>query len=315
MVRGIVVTALVVLAAIVLDLLLGEPKRMHPLVGFGTWVRWLENKVYRGSQNSLFCRLIGIVSVLIVVTPVIMTVFFVHAFLSSQSVVADGVFSAALVYFCIAGRSLHEHAMAVYQALKHQDLALARQQVGKIVSRDTTGLDQSAVSKACVETVLENGSDAIFAPLFWYLLAGPTGIVAYRVVNTLDAMWGYKNSRYIYFGWAAARLDDLLNYLPARLCAFSYALCGHFSGAVKAWRVQAPACASPNAGPVMSAGAGALRLSVGGNASYHGTTVVKPILGYGAHAVFSDIPRALGLVRYSVLLWLLVIVVGGLLWQ
>ena len=139
-----------------------------------------------------------------------------------------------------------------------------------IVSRQTDKMTTNDVRKATIESVLENGADAIFAPLFWFIIAGPTGAILYRLTNTLDAMWGYKNTQYFYFGWATARFDDFLNWVPARLTALSYALLGKSLDAFKCWKNQAHLLDSPNAGPVMTAGAGALDIRLGGPAWYHG---------------------------------------------
>jgi adenosylcobinamide-phosphate synthase len=160
------------------------------------------------------------------------------------------------------------------------------------------------VAKACVESTLENGNDAVFGVLFWFALFGGAGAVLFRLSNTLDAMWGYKTGRFLRFGWAAARIDDLLNYVPARLTAISYALLGQTRVALACWRRQAPTWESPNAGPVMSAGAGSLGLALGGPAIYHGQIEERPSLGEGLPARREDIPRALSLVRRGIALWL-----------
>ena len=156
------------------------------------------------------------------------------------------------------------------------------------------------------------GSDAVFAALFWFCLLGAPGVVLYRLSNTLDAMWGYRNERFERFGWAAAKIDDVLNYVPARLVALTYALLGHTRLALRCWRRQAPLWDSPNAGPVMAAGAGALGVSLGGSAVYHGIEEQRPQLGEGAPPRARDIERALNLVYGGVALWMLVLVAGGL---
>jgi len=182
-----------------------------------------------------------------------------------------------------------------------------------IVSRDTADLDEEGISRATVESVLENGCDAIFGALFWFVLAGAAGAVLYRLANTLDAMWGYRTPRYRDFGWAAARLDDLLNWLPARLTALSYVAMGTKPAlAWRCWREQAPNWKSPNAGPVIAAGAGALGLALGGPARYHGEWQPRPALGEGLAPRAEDIGRAVALVRRALWLWLGVIALGGL---
>ncbi len=288
-------TAAIALAALLLDRWLGEPPRWHPLELFGRLALHAEARLYadslwRGASLTL----------LLVLPPVLLA--------AAASVWLLGWLVELLVLYLATGwRSLAEHARAVSSALKAEDLAEARKRVAFLVSRDTQGLDAAGITKAAVESVLENGNDALFGALFWYLAAGAPGVVAYRLVNTLDAMWGYRTSRYNRFGRAAARLDDLLNWVPARLTALAYALSGDARRAFDCWRRQGRAWMSPNAGPVMAAGAGALRVRLGGAAVYDGQVVNRPPLGVGEPVAAKDIERALGLLRRAVWLWLVVI--------
>jgi adenosylcobinamide-phosphate synthase len=212
--------------------------------------------------------------------------------------------------FAIGHRSLYQHAQAVADALKRHDEGQARQLAARMVSRDPDSLE---IPKATTESVLENGNDALFGALFWFVVAGAPGCLVYRLANTLDAMWGYRSARYRDFGWAAARLDDLLNMIPARLTALSYALTGHTGSALHCWRTQTTAWESPNAGPVMAAGAGALTITLGGPACYHGEWHQRPRLGKGSPPGAEDISRALHLVSASLVLWLILPLLADLL--
>ncbi|HET7831713.1 MAG TPA: adenosylcobinamide-phosphate synthase CbiB [Gallionella sp.] len=300
---------LMMLAAVLLDRLLGEPCRLHPLVGFGNLARRIEKIGYGDASVAPFMRRMrGVIAVGVLLLPL-----GILAALLQQLPLFGILFSVILLYFAIAPRALNEHAGRVATAFAAGDLPEARHQVSMMVSRDTRELDESGVARATVESVLENGNDAIFGALFWFAVAGAPGVVLYRLSNTLDAMWGYRNERYYYFGWAAARLDDVLNFIPARLTAVSYALLGHTRSALACWRQQAAAWDSPNAGPVMAAGAGALRIQLGGAAIYHGHLEQRPALGCGTAAQAEDIRRAMRLVRDTLFLWLLLITLGALL--
>jgi adenosylcobinamide-phosphate synthase len=286
-----------------LDRLLGEPKRWHPLFAFGA----LANTAERAFNRGAWRRLSGVLAWALIVLP-----WVALALWARPHNLLGWALDAGLLYLALGGRSLAEHATRVAADLAAGDLAAARWHVGWMVSRDTGELDESGVAKACVESTLENGNDAVFGALFWFALLGGPGAVLFRLANTLDAMWGYKSERFLGFGWAAARLDDALNYLPARLTAFSYALFGRTRSALDSWRRQAPAWESPNAGPVMAAGAGSLGLALGGAAIYHGQLEARPPLGEGRPARFDDIARGLRLVRRSLLLWLTLFLCWGL---
>ncbi|BDU15583.1 adenosylcobinamide-phosphate synthase CbiB [Lysobacter auxotrophicus] len=301
--------ALAMLAAVALDAMLGEPRRAHPLVAFGRYAAWIERRWHRDRRAA------GVFAWMLAVAPLVLAVAGV-SHLVGRWPWASSILAALVLYLAIGHRSLAEHARAVEIALRADDLDAARAAVGRMVSRDTGALDTSQVAAAATESVLENGSDAVFGALFWFALLGAPGAVLYRLANTLDAMWGYRTPRLLRFGWAAARIDDVLNIVPARLTALTYALLGHARTALHCWRTQAPQWDSPNAGPVMAAGAGALRVRLGGAAPYHGVWEARPLLGEGEAPDADSISAALRLVRRGVWLWLAVafiaIVPGGL---
>lgn len=306
-------TLLTVFIALLLDQLLGEPKRFHPLVGFGRLVDRLEQLLRMGLAKfagvdeviaSGYSRIAGAVGWLCLVPLVVAILYWVLSPVIAISSTWELLVGSMVLYFCIGYRSLIEHARAVTQPLAKNLLTDARQKLSQIVSRDTEKLDKNGIVKATIESVLENTSDAVLAPIFWFVVAGIPGVLVYRLSNTMDAMWGYKTLRYRYFGWVAARMDDLLNWVPARCCALGYAVVGHWTAALDCWRQQAPQCDSPNAGPVMSAGAGALGVRLGGLGHYDGQQVMKPLLGTGRIACCEDVGAALQLVWGTIILWL-----------
>lgn len=296
--------ALSCLAGVGLDVIFGEPRRNHPLVIFGRFADRLERH-FNGPDGRGW-RSHGVTAWCLAVLPLTGL-----AWLLSLLPAIGWWVEITLLYFALGLRSLGEHLLPVANALRGGDLARARRRVGFIVSRDTTGLDAQGVARAATESALENGSDAVFAALFWFAMAGAPGVVLYRLSNTLDAMWGYRNARFERFGWAAARIDDGLNYIPARLVALTYALLGRTRLALRCWRQQAPLWDSPNAGPVMAAGAGALGVKLGGPAIYQGELHPRPTLGEGSDPEAGDIERALDLLWAGVGLWLLVLLVGS----
>jgi adenosylcobinamide-phosphate synthase len=286
-----------------LDRLLGEPRRLHPLVGFGRIASWIRRGVCPEGQPSylLRTRSIGLAAWCLAVLPWVLLV----SWLATQlGPVWRFALDALALWFALGAQSLVEHARRVAAPLAGGDLGAARERVALMVSRDTSALDANGVARASVESVLENGNDAVFATLFWFFVLGAPGALLHRLANTLDAMWGYRTPALIHFGWAAARIDDVMNWLPARLTALTYAALGRTRAAILCWRAQAPLWESPNAGPVMAAGAGALGVALGGPAIYHGRLEQRPALGAGDPPVSDDIERALGLVRHGMVLWL-----------
>jgi adenosylcobinamide-phosphate synthase len=201
--------------------------------------------------------------------------------------------TAAATWVVLGGRSLDREAAAVQALLDEGLLPDARQRLTHLVGRDPRHLDESEVARAVVESLAENTSDAVVAPLFWGALLGPAGLLGHRAANTLDAMVGHRSARYERFGWAAARLDDLLNLPGSRLTAALTVLLGpDVRGAVRAWRRDAAGHPSPNAGPVEAAFAGALGVRLGGSNTYGDRVEHRAILGDGAGAGRHDVLRA-----------------------
>ncbi|HTJ94872.1 MAG TPA: CobD/CbiB family cobalamin biosynthesis protein [Pararobbsia sp.] len=313
------------IAGVVVDRLFGEPRRWHPLVGFGRAAACIERALNvthdRGDghdstrdvtrtrdRGRVATRLVGVAAwVVCVCVPVAISLFV----LAIVPLPLGLVLHVVLLWFALGARSLDDHIRPIGDALRAGDLGQARTLTARIVTRDTSDAGETALARAAIESALENGNDAIFGALFWFALAGGPGALAFRLTNTLDAMWGYRTPRFLHFGWAAARLDDVANYVPARLTALAYALCSHLPSALHCWRTQAAQWDSPNAGPVMASGAGGLRVLCGGVARYHGVDEARPVLGTGQVPGASDVGRALDLVRCALWLWLTVLISIG----
>jgi len=300
---GILKLVLVVSLALLMDRVFGEP-RIHPLVWFGNAAsrieRWLN-----ANQNGTV--LSGIVGTIILVFPPVAVIIFIDGYVSSV-VSLSVLFDTLVLWFVIGWQSLQQHARAILTPLREQDLGAARLQLAKIVSRDTETLNEGQIAASAVESVLENGHDSLFASLFWYALLGPAGALLHRLINTLDAMWGYRTERFERFGKFAARLDDVLGFISARLTAVGYAILGVTQSAFRCWSSQAGSHQSPNAGVVMAVGAGALETKIGGPTVYDGELKDKPWLGVGESAIVGDIERAITLVGKSLVLWLPILV-------
>ena len=310
-------TLLILLFSLAIDQMVGEVKKWHPLVGFGLLANKTEAFLRLKNNDSVKKqRLFGVLALLLVTLPFVFLSYLLVA-ISESFLVIHFAINVIILYFAIGAKSLKQHALNIYRPLIKEDFTLAKSNTQFIVSRDTRNMSENDISKAAIESVLENGNDAIFGVIFWFVIAGAPGAVFFRLVNTLDAMWGYRTERFLHFGWAAAKLDDGLNYIPARLTALSYAVVGYaiasqfkrssFKNALFCWRTQSYHWDSPNAGPVMAAGAGALSIKLGGAATYHGEMIRRPILGINNEAKADDIMRAITLVDRSILLWVAVI--------
>lgn len=280
---------------VVLDAALGDPRRFHPVAGFGAVANRLEAVTYADRRAA------GIAHVGLLVGGVALTGVLLERAVRERPV-ARALVTAAATWTVLGGTTLVREAESIQARLGEDDLPGARAQITALVSRDPTEMDHAAIVRACVESVAENTSDAVTGPFLWGALAGVPGLLMYRAVNTLDAMIGYRNERYERFGWAAARGDDLLNLLPARVTAALVMLASPLVGGSPrtVWRTvrrDAPAHPSPNGGMVEASFAGALGIVLGGVNSYGGQIQDRGTLGDGAPAATIDIARAARLSR------------------
>jgi len=288
------------------DELLGDPQRGHPVAGFGAAAATLERRLYRDTRTA------GGHYTLACVLPVLVTAALIERRTTTHPT-TRAITIAAATWTVIGGRSLHRIATDLAAALHRNDTETARTMIPSLCGRDPAQLDGDGLARATVESIAENTSDSVIAPLFWGAVAGLPGLLGYRAVNTLDAMVGHRSPRYARFGTAAARLDDLANLIPSRLtAALTVALArqvgGSPAGAYRAWRSDAGGHPSPNAGQCEAAAAGALGLTLGGPTRYQTHTEQRPVLGTGRPPQPCDIPRATKLshlVQYAALAVLL----------
>jgi adenosylcobinamide-phosphate synthase len=295
------------LVALLIEAVAGYPDRLarsigHPVMWMGALIGALERRWNRPTASPERRRMLGIAALLIVVGFVGAVAFIIERglLMLPLGLIAAGVVGSTL----IAQRSLHDHVARVADALEQRGLAGGREAVSHIVGRDTASLDEAGVARAAIESLAENFSDGVVAPAIWMIIAGLPGAAIYKAVNTADSMIGHRTPRYQAFGWAAARLDDLINLPASRLSALlitAAAAVTKGASASAAWRAvrrDAPHHRSPNAGYPEAAIAGALGLALAGPRSYGGVRVDDAVMGDGRReAKAADIRAALGLYR------------------
>ncbi|MBI0168974.1 MULTISPECIES: adenosylcobinamide-phosphate synthase CbiB [Bartonella] len=299
----------VLLLALLIDRSIGDPdwiwrKVPHPVAAFGAGIKWFETRFNRKSMSPRRRKWFGIIAILILLLASFVVGLFIHKLLLGLG--GAGVIIEALVAsIFIAQKSLVDHVGKVEQAFKQGSLAEARSAVSLIVGRETKNLDESAICRAAIESLAENSSDGVVAPVFWFLILGLPGLFCYKLVNTADSMIGYENERFKDFGWASARLDDVVNFIPARVTAFIVILT---SGLFINWKAAAKALEvvkkdarhhhSPNAGFPECAFAGALDVKLLGPRIYSGKAVDEPFQNdSGTMAGPADIYRAIRLFK------------------
>lgn len=276
-------TEMIIIAAFLLDCAAGDPRWFpHPVRGIGKLANLMES--FTRKMIPSYLRLAGIITALFVIgTCGILS--WGSIFLLSKVHTAAGIVAGILfVYFSIAPRDLFNHSIAVYNALKSDDVNKARIKVSMIVGRDVDHLDDKEITRATVETVAESLVDGVTAPLFYAFIFGPSGAFVYRSINTLDSMFGHKNEKYLYFGWASARIDDIANYIPARITAPLIAIAAlclkmNFLSSFKIFIRDGRKHHSPNSGLSEAAFAGAMEVQLGGMNYYDGIPDSKPTIG------------------------------------
>ena len=271
------------------DLVFADPRRGHPVAEFGAVASALERRIYRDA------RLAGAVHLGLLVSAVSLLGVAIER-------VAGRVGVAAATWTVLGGTSLLRTVSELSDSLTAEDIGAARRLLPSLCGRDPDGLDGDGLTRAALESLAENTSDAQVAPLFWAAVGGVPGALVYRAINTLDAMVGYRSPCYARFGWAAARLDDLANYVPARFTAALVVVCsplvgGSPMGALRAWRRDAARHPSPNAGVVEAVFAGALGVRLGGPTRYPHGLEIRPALGDGPPPQVADLRRAVTLSR------------------
>ena len=298
------------LAGWILDLLLGDPQWLpHPVVWFGKAIAACEHKLNRGHHRKAK----GAVVAILLIALVFALTWLVRYWLLSLSSYLLLLFDTVIIFYCLAGTTLIREVREVFFALD-RSLEEGRQQVARIVGRDTSELSAQEVRTAALETLAENLSDGVIAPLFWFALLGTPGMLAYKMVNTLDSMIGYKTERYKDFGCWAAHIDDVANYIPARLTALLMILAsGKLNLLAFVWK-NGPRHASPNSGYPEAALAGILNCRFGGPHYYFGQLFDKPYIGENERPLTTaDMKKAVRVNRVAEI-WMLLLVLLRFIW-
>lgn len=257
------------------DMLFGDPQWLpHPIIGFGKIISWGEKKLNHKNKRKLKGALFSLL--LIALTFGITYIFIL--FLNRIHLYLGTLISSIIVFYCLAGKTLITEVKNTFIAV-NESLELGRMHVSRIVGRDTSQLNEQQIKTAALETLSENLSDGVIAPLFWYMLLGVPGMLAYKMINTLDSMIGYKNERYKEFGCWAARIDDVANYIPSRLTSFMMVIVSGKLSVFSFIRKYSRQHASPNSGYPEAALAGILNCQFGGPNIYFGKIVDKPYIG------------------------------------
>jgi len=278
-----------------LDQLFGDPEKLpHPIVGFGHLISFGEKRLNKG--KFLFAK--GALMTIFLTLSIYSVSYLFINITTNYNYISNLLLTAFIVFYCLSARTLRREVRMVFEALE-QSTDAGRKQLSRIVGRDTATLEPQYIRSAALETLAENLSDGVIAPLFWFALLGAPGMLTYKMINTLDSMIGYKNDRYFYFGKFAARLDDVANYVPARITAFIMLLSANKLSKTDFVFKNGNKHSSPNSGYPEAALAAILNCRFGGPNSYFGTIVDKPFIGSNNRLlVLDDMQSAVKINRY-----------------
>lgn len=282
--------ALYICLASILDLIFGDPEWFpHPVRAIGKIISSLDNNLH-GYSGKWVERTKGAITVFVTLGITFISAYFLMTTLQKVNTLLEGLVWIYLGYVCISIKDLQNRAEDICKELEKQNIEEARKKLSKIVGRDTKDLSRDKIITATVESVAENTNDGIIAPLFYLVLGGPVFAITYKAINTLDSMLGYKNEKYIHFGWFSARLDDIANYVPARICGILMSISSFITGknfrdSLKILIRDGKNHPSPNSGISEAAMAGALGIKLSGPSFYQGKLIVKPYIGEGRREI------------------------------
>ncbi|WP_297363498.1 regulatory signaling modulator protein AmpE [Acidiferrobacter sp.] len=292
------ITLIIILFAVALDRFFPDRGRAPPFLWYEDWARSVEQRFNAGTRGQ------GLAAVLVVAGPVILGVALIRYILSHISYVLVYIFDILVLYLCLDLYRLTRQAVEISESLESGDVLMAATHLEAMTGKTTADVTESSIAQTTVEAVLKHANTAVMAPLFWFILFGPVAVVLQRLTALLDRLWGHRSAQFAEFGWAAARLNDLLGWVPARITALSYGIMGSFEDALHCWRRQAGMWSDINSGPLLASGFGAMHMSACEEPEEEDTPGLPAVRGIVVNA--ADIRRAVALLWRVLLFWLAV---------
>ena len=292
------ITLIIILFAVALDRFFPDRGRAPPFLWYEDWARSVEQRFNAGTRGQ------GLAAVLVVAGPGILGVALIRYILSHISYVLVYIFDILVLYLCLDLYRLTRQAVEISESLESGDVLMAATHLEAMTGKTTADVTESSIAQTTVEAVLKHANTAVMAPLFWFILFGPVAVVLQRLTALLDRLWGHRSAQFAEFGWAAARLNDLLGWVPARITALSYGIMGSFEDALHCWRRQAGMWSDINSGPLLASGFGAMHMSACEEPEEEDTPGLPAVRGIVVNA--ADIRRAVALLWRVLLFWLAV---------